>query len=627
MATLLALALAPGPLPASAAVPQADERSRIVHLLNRATFGPRPKDIAQVQSLGIERWIEMQIHPEPSADRALTARLAPYRTLAMSSREMVENYPPPPVLKAVMEGRLPMPSDPKKRAVYESQIAAYKLREERKAAKDPAGQMDASSEAPATGEMAGPARREQRAALRPRVLALLDLPPGQRIEAIQGMSAEQRVALGRGLGPEQRERMVAGMNAEQRQQLLAVARPQQVIGSELQSAKLIRAIYSENQLAEVMTDFWFNHFNIFLNKGADRYLLTEYEREAIRKHAFGKFKDLLLATASSAAMMFYLDNFQSVGPNSMAGIFGGRDRPRPGGGNVPAAPRGLNENYARELLELHTLGVDGGYTQKDVQEVAKVFSGWTIRQPRLGGAFEFNERLHEPGDKLVLGKKIHAGGMGEGKQVLEMLARQPATARFVAKKLAMRFVSDDPPAALVDRLATTYTRSDGDIREVLRALFRSPEFWVETNYRAKVKTPLEFVVSAIRATGADVQDPLPLVQTLERMGMPLYGMQPPTGYAMKAEAWVNSAALLDRMNFALAIGTGKLSGISAALDPALLPADADGLLNELSQRLIATDLGTATRTTIQKQLAATPAAARPGVTAGLILGSPEFQRR
>jgi uncharacterized protein (DUF1800 family) len=310
--------------------------------------------------------------------------------------------------------------------------------------------------------------------------------------------------------------------------------------------------------------------------------------------------------------------------------------------------RGLNENYARELMELHTLGVDGGYTQQDIIEVAKVFTGWTIKQPQLGGDFEFNEKLHEPGTKTVLGQKIKEDGQNEGKKVLEMLAKNPSTAKFVSRKLAMRFVSDNPPPALVDRMAATFLKSDGDIKEVLRTLFKSPEFWAPDAYRAKVKTPLEFVVSAVRVTGADVNNAMPLAQALQRLGMPLYGMQPPTGYSMKADAWVNSAALLNRMNFALGLGAGRLPGINVNNDALLRgssqPADSDAAIGMLVNSLLSGDISQRTRDTIRQQLndpsllqqagnnmpAANAAPAHPrdvAVIAGLMLGSPEFQRR
>jgi uncharacterized protein (DUF1800 family) len=345
-------------------------------------------------------------------------------------------------------------------------------------------------------------------------------------------------------------------------------------------------------------------------------------------------------------MLFYLDNWQSVGPNSELALYGphrrgnrrGRfARPRPQGKNRPS---GLNENYAREIMELHTLGVDGGYAQKDVTELAKVLTGWTIERPQLGGEFRFNERAHEPGNKYVLGHKVGDRGEKEGEEMLDVLAHHPSTAKFISRKLAMRFVSDNPPQTLVDRMAETFLKKDGDIREVLRTMFHSPEFWAADAYRAKMKTPFEFVASAARASGVDIQNAMPLVGTLNRMGMPLYAMQPPTGYSMKAEAWVNSSALLNRMNFALQLASGKLPGTS--LDPQrLIPgpptADSQAALAALEQSILAGDVSSQTHAVMQKQLGDPQISQRRlddadkkpnyGAIAGLIMGSPEFQRR
>jgi uncharacterized protein (DUF1800 family) len=359
-----------------------------------------------------------------------------------------------------------------------------------------------------------------------------------------------------------------------------------------------------------------------------------------------------VATAKSPAMLFYLDNWQSVGPNSDLAKYGpagparmrrGRYArfPRPQNPNAAKnRPSGLNENYAREIMELHTLGVDGGYAQKDVTELAKVLTGWSIEQPLRGGGFRFNERAHEPGTKYVLGHKIKDHGEEEGMEMLEVLSRHPSTAKFISRKLAMRFVSDNPPQSLVDRMAQTFLQKDGDIREVLRTMFHSPEFWSRDAYRAKVKTPLEFVVSAARASGVDVQNALPLVQTLNRMGMPLYAMQPPTGYSMKADAWVNSSALLNRMNFALALGTGRLPGTSLDQQSMLHganPPDAAAALSDLEAEILAGDVSAQTHSVLMKQLADPQLTQRKlddsgrppnvGAIAGLIMGSPEFQRR
>jgi len=395
---------------------------------------------------------------------------------------------------------------------------------------------------------------------------------------------------------------------------------------ELSEQKLLRAVYSERQLQEVLTDFWFNHFNVDARKGRDRVLVGEYEREAIRPHVLGKFRDLLEATAKSPAMLFYLDNWMSADPNGphvemrrlppgrVGRPFQGRLaeperlalRPQPQGKN---APKGLNENYGRELMELHTLGVDGGYTQKDVTEVARAFTGWTIENPMRGVGYRFEPRLHDPGQKVVLGHVIKAGGgESDGEQVLDILASHPSTARFIATKLARRFVGDTPPPALVDRAAKRFRDTNGDLREVTRTILTSPEFLSPDAYRAKVKTPFEFVVSALRASGADVTDAKPLVRELQQLGMPLYMCQPPTGYKDTADAWVNTGALVSRMNFALRLATNKLPRVQV-----------DGL-DARARTMLAEPISDTTRATIAKATDAPQMAA-------LTLGSPEFQRR
>ncbi len=352
------------------------------------------------------------------------------------------------------------------------------------------------------------------------------LPPDTRMQHILALPVAQQRDLTQGLGFEKRQALLAGLTPEQRETVLALNNPVGVINNEVQAGKLLRAVYSDRQLEEVLTDFWFNHFNIFIGKGADHYLVTAYERDVIRPHVLGKFKDLLLATAQSPAMLFYLDNWQSEGPNSDAalGVPAHPQYPRMGGplGGIPrSAPRpqpnpqnnqqkrrnGLNENYARELMELHTLGVNGGYTQQDVTQVARVFTGWTIEEPRQGGDFVYRTRLHEPGDKMVLGHKIKEGGENEGKEVLAILAHCPSTARFISTELAQRFVSDDPPKSLIDAMSKTFLKTDGDLRAVLETMFHSPEFWAPEAYRARVKTPFEFVVSVAARDASRYQRP------------------------------------------------------------------------------------------------------------------------
>ena len=421
--------------------------------------------------------------------------------------------------------------------------------------------------------------------------------------------------------------------------------------TELMQAKLLRAAYSDRQLEEVMVDFWFNHFNVFSGKGQVRVYLNEYERDAIRPHVFGTFRELLQATAESPAMLFYLDNWQSSAPEGARTAAprpeNGRMSPRnpnrmpAGSGNVNRPGQmdrqrtladlppglqnrrgGLNENYARELMELHTLGVEGGYTQKDVQEVARAFTGWTIANPRQGGGFRFEPRMHDDGEKVVLGQTLKAGGgKKDGEMVLDLLAKHPSTAQFIATKLARRFVADEPPKALVERAARRFRETGGNIRDVVRTIVTSPELYAPEAYRAKVKSPFEFVVSAVRATGIDMSNAMPLVIAVRNLGMPLYGCQPPTGYADKAEAWVNSGALLNRMNFAVSL-TASRQERGAGVRP--LQARGGGGSSVTSDALIASalagELSETTAATVAKATTSSQALA-------LVLGSPEFQRR
>jgi uncharacterized protein (DUF1800 family) len=383
---------------------------------------------------------------------------------------------------------------------------------------------------------------------------------------------------------------------------------------DLLEAKMLRAIYSNRQLAEELDDFWFNHFNVYHDKGADRFLIPSFEREAIQPHVLGRFRDLLEATAKSPAMLFYLDNFESVRPDIDA--------------KAPAkkVKRGLNENYARELMELHTLGVNGGYTQKDVVEVARCFTGWSIEQPKKGGGFIFNDKVHDKGEKIVLGHVIPAGGgIDDGEKVLDILAGHPSTAKFISKELAQRFVADTPPPALVDRMAQTFLAKKGDIREVTRTMLASKEFWSEGAYRAKVKTPFEMVVSAVRALDANVDNAFALANKVGDLGEPLYRKQEPTGYSNLNAEWVNSAALLARMNFALSLAQNKIPGIT--VDTAKF---GQGGATEIAQSLLLRDVTPQTRATIENALkdqqAKSPGPA-PALVAGLVLGSPDFQKR
>jgi uncharacterized protein (DUF1800 family) len=623
----------------TSAVPQMDQQKRAVHALNRLTFGPRPGDVDHVMAIGVDKWIDQQLHPDKFDDSALDARLSPLRTLHMDTREIVENFPPEQMIRAVADGKQSLPSDPLKRAVYQAQLERYQNKEDRK-------QHTAVVSPDKVTDDDRARRQQERAGANQKVEELLDMPPDQRMKAVLKMSPEEQRVMTSSLQGDKRDEFMEGMNPRQRETIEALNYPQQVVANELVEGKLLRAIYSDRQLQEVMTDFWLNHFNVFIGKGADHYLLTSYERDVIRPHALGKFEDLLIATAQSPAMLFYLDNWLSVGPNS--DVANGipkranndwKRRVRNNGQTSQSKGKrnGLNENYGRELMELHTLGVNGGYTQQDVTEVARVFTGWTLKQPKQGDGFTFEERTHEPGNKLVVGHRIKPKGEKEGLEVLRILARHPSTAKFVSTKLAMRFVSDDPPQSLVDRMAQTFLKKDGNIREVLQTMLDCPEFWAPDAYRAKVKTPLEFVVSAVRASGAEVTDAMPIAHQLQNMGMPLYAMQPPTGYSMKADAWVNSSALLGRMNFALALTSGKIKGVQ--VDSEQLPgrSDPQQALAALENALLSGDVSKQTNNVIAARLQDSNISRRklddparqPNISliAGLLLGSPEFQRR
>ncbi|QSQ23019.1 DUF1800 domain-containing protein [Pyxidicoccus parkwayensis] len=409
---------------------------------------------------------------------------------------------------------------------------------------------------------------------------------------------------------------------------------------DLSAAKVLRAVESPRQLEEVLVDFWFNHFNVSAEKGAVRWMVTSYERDAIRPHVFGRFRDLLGATARHPAMLFYLDNWRST-RDGMPRLLR-RDAPPADVDedmmeSEDAEPRpGLNENYARELLELHTLGVDGGYTQQDVREVARCFTGWSIRRPRREPEFVFRRRAHDSDEKLVLGQRIASGGnVEDGERVLDLLARHPATARHIATKLVQRFVTDTPPPALVERVAKAFLDSDGDLRTVYRALFQSPEFWASEARAAKVKTPFEFVVSALRATDAEVTVRPRLVQSLARMGEPLYRAPAPTGFPEVSAPWVNSGALVARLNFSLELVSGRLPGTRVKLDsPAASTAEAH--VDALGRVLLGAPPSEETRTTIlaalSKRAEAASAEGEPQpvdvpLIAGLLLGSPEFQKQ
>ena len=548
------------------------EQERAAHALNRLTFGPRPGDLERVKTIGVKKWIDMQLNPEQIDDSLLEARLQRFPAMRLSLAELLQAYPSPAVIRGVADGKLPMPGGQLERAIYQNQAFAYEEKRQ-KQAQEAAARSAVEPAAPAAESVIADAMALEDVASSPSITIheqklyadlastqIVNLPPDQRMEKLVSMKPGQLRGFMKSLTPEEKAQLTAGLTAQQKETVVALINPTLLVAGELLQTRLLMDIYSQRQLQAVMTDFWLNHFNVYLKKGPYApWYLVDYEQNVIAPHAMGKFEDLLVATAKSPAMLFYLDNHSSIGPHSLAA-----ERAQ---ANTAVRNRdpGLNENYARELMELHTLGVDGGYTQKDVTEVAKVFTGWTIEDPRKGVEFTFNDRRHEPGPKYVLGKTIQESGEQEGLTVLHQLAMSPATAHHLSQQLAERFVSDTPPPALVDRMAKAYLHSDGDIREVLRALFSSPEFWSRDAYRAKVKTPEEFVLSAVRATGGEVERPAIVLNAMSQLGMPFFGCQTPNGYSWAAEAWVNSADLLARINIALALASHKL-GTATDLD-------------------------------------------------------------
>jgi uncharacterized protein (DUF1800 family) len=602
----------------------------ILQALNRLAYGPRPGDLERVHQMGLAKWIDQQLTPNSIEDKAVEARLEIYPTLRMSSANLIAQYPRP----------------------KQAQKQGVKVAEQRRpdaaaatVARDIENQRKSAAESAADDENGTASRGPTEVVSRMKEPSVTEEPsmkddvPSRANPATPGAGGERNVL---SVDPNEVPRAIADDSKG----------PQRIV-EELAMAKVTRAVYSQRQLAQIMDDFWFNHFNVFAGKGEDRYYLTAYEREVIQPHELGKFKDLLNATAKSPAMLFYLDNFLSADPRAAQRLAAQRAmRARYGRFGQPLPPRtppqqqkkknerGLNENYGRELMELHTLGVDGGYTQKDVTEVARCFTGWTIENPRENPQFKFDERLHDPDPKIVVGKKIHAGGMKDGEEVLELLARNANTAKFISTKLARRFVSDTPPPALVARMAQSFLASDGDIRAVLKTMIYSPEFWTREAYRAKIKTPFELVVSTARALGTDVDTPMPLVRWTGRIGEPLYQCQPPTGYADRSDAWVNTGALLNRLNYSLALAGNKVRGSrsdTAALlgvDPS---ADAKVALDRAVQIFLGGQTAPNTVAILQKQLDSPEIVQAKlddpvrhvdlGVVAGLVLGAPEFQRR
>jgi len=562
------------------------EDEAILHALNRLAYGPRPGDVERIRKMGLAKWIDQQLEPNSIDDSALDERLSAYKTISMSSEALLSKY----------------------------QDAAQLAKKE-----------------------------------------------GVSKEAAQQQMQEKRHEAMAELAP------TGNDNLDKANEALAKIQGPGRIVAELSMAKLDRAVYSNRQLEAVMEDFWYNHFNVFSGKGDDRWLITSYVRDTIRPHTLGKFQDLLLATSKSPAMLFYLDNWLSVDKQAydlhMAerraryqGIFAGGQMPTPGTfpGPVedpadvrmqPAAQpkqeeRGLNENYGREVMELHTVGVDAGYSQQDVIQMAECLTGWTIREPRKDPQFDFKPEFHAQGRKVVMGRTFNYGGMKDGEEALKMLANDPHAARFVSTKLVRHFVSDNPPPALIDRMVKDYESTGGDIRSLLRTMIYSPEFWSREAYQAKVKTPFELVASTARALDGNIEVGLPLVQWIGRMGEPLFQCQPPTGYSDKAETWVNTGALLNRLNFALSFAENHMPGADVQLGAMFGPessSDATVALNHAFALFLDGQTSKGTRETLEARLSDPQIVqaslddpvkhVNEGLISGLVLGSPEFQRR
>ena len=534
------------------------EDEKIVHLLNRITFGLRPGDIEKVREMGIKKFLDEQFHPEGIDDSALEAKLAALPTLTMDTEKLLDEF--------------------------KEQKPAVKKEEPKPAAQATAAQTVAMNTPPPKPEP----------------------PPRPSVMTLPG--------------------------------------PQRVM-SELAREEVWRAVYSERQLQEVMVQFWMNHFNIFAPKGADRWLLTSFERDSIRPHAMGKFEDLLRATSESPAMLFYLDNWMSTSPTpNYAPLNNQKDhKKRADRRNPPKPPanpqqprRGLNENYGRELMELHTMGVDGGYTQKDVIEVARCFTGWTIERPQQRGAFMFNPKMHDYDRKVVLGHKIKAGrGMEDGLAVLHLLAGHRSTAHFISLKLCRRFIADDPPQSAVDRVAKTFVKTHGDIRRVLNTILTSPEFYSQAAFRAKVKSPLELVASSLRALGGNTDADLPILQSIQRMGQQMFQYEAPTGFPDREATWINSGTLLTRVNFALTLAANRVPGTEINLQAFARPDSPEAIVDQMARQVVGGVLAPETKQAILRRIAAAnavgPNNVKPALIvstiAGLLLASPEFQRR
>ena len=628
---------------------------QIIQALNRLTFGPRPGDIDEIRRMGLAKWMELQLHPDQIAENPILAkRLEPLDSLSMPVSEVMAKYSPDQNMGMMMAmeppfaaiNRLPQSVRSKvMNGTAEERTAALDAMDPQLRAKILAALPDNVSEhTPKYKDEIDKARKamqeERRAENRRRFPQLPDLLKGNEVADARSGEKDRVVPLIDRLDPDKRVDIVAllppksqAFFPEYRRAAQARRTPRLVASEDLKEARLYRAVYSKRQLEEVLVDYWFNHFNVDSTKNVGmaqnlgHLLIGSYERDAIRPYVLGHFKDLLLATARHPAMLYYLDNWESVAPDSFdVGPFAPRRGIVNGVPNsiipngLQRVSHGLNENYGREVMELHTLGVKGGYTQADVIAVARCFTGWTVRSPE-NPEFVFAPFMHDFGEKTVLGHKIPAGGSeSDGLKVIDILAHHPSTAKFISLGLARHFVADHPPQALVDRMAQTFMKTDGDLRAVMETMFRSPEFLSEGAWEARVKSPLEMAASTIRAMGAEMTDAWSTVQRISDMGEALYAKMEPTGYPDVAETWLGATAVIARMNFAAAIVSGEVPGVSvdasrwqgmdtASIAKALLGHDAS------KQTLDAMASGLEGRNP------------SPAVVASLVLGSPDFERR
>jgi uncharacterized protein (DUF1800 family) len=572
------------------------EDQKVIHVLNRLGFGARPGDIQRVKSMGIQKYIDQQLNPASIDDSVAESKTKNLEIFQMSTAEVFAKYPNPGALLRQLEGG------------RQAQAAA-----QRQSAAPP---MTDAEKMPAAAQQNEPTDAERR----------------ERQQKLQKYYRDYNL------------------------------RPAAQLVPQIAANRILRAAYSERQLQEVMVDFWQNHFNVFSGKAAVRWYIPSYERDVLRKNALGNFRDLVVGTAQHPAMLFFLDNFESRTPNTQAGgnsllqraVRNGnltpqmRERIKERQGLTDAEleqriqrarqamqgqrDRGLNENYARELMELHTLGVDGGYTQKDIVEVARAFTGWTIADPRGyrraaaneikgtedrrverlqriagvpedvdSGEFYFREAWHDKGPKTVLGQKVEEGGVKDGLKVIDILVKHPSTAKFIARKLAVKFVSDNPSEALVKRVADAFSKSNGDIKITLRAMFTDKEFFAPENYRSKIKTPFELAISSIRALGADTNGGPGLLAMLNKLGEVPYGYQAPTGYPDTAEDWVNTGALLERLNFAVAVASNRIPGTRVDLK-SFESKEKSKVLDSAIAQILDSDISSTTRSTLVKQI-------------------------